>query len=99
LKEKPKFYFTANAQRCKEAKSGNVEIGMDYIIILQTADGDILENINCEIYFSDGTKEGGTTGNDGSIYFADKVPGVALKAEYTSENDEKMYIDLDKIND
>jgi hypothetical protein len=88
LTKKPKYFFTANAQRCKEAKSGNVEIGMDYRILLQTADDDILENTNCEIYFSDGTKENGTIDSDGYILFENKVPGVALRAEYTAENDE-----------
>jgi hypothetical protein len=29
LKEKTKYFFTVNGQRCKEVKSGNVEMGMD----------------------------------------------------------------------
>jgi hypothetical protein len=51
LKEKPKFFFTANSPRCKEVKRGNAEIGMDYQIYVES-EGEAAANTQCEAVFS-----------------------------------------------
>lgn len=42
LREKPKFYFTAEGQRCRQAKSGETEIGAKIEILLHN-------EIECEV--------------------------------------------------
>jgi phage baseplate assembly protein gpV/uncharacterized Zn-binding protein involved in type VI secretion len=87
LKEKPKFYFTAAAKRCKEAKSGNAEIGMDYAILVQGEES-IISDTNCDFYFSDGSTENGKTNEEGVAEFKSKVPGIAQWVEYTGSDGE-----------
>ena len=48
LKEKPKYYFEVTANRCKNVKSGEVEIGQRLIITLPKMQN--IENIKAELY-------------------------------------------------
>jgi hypothetical protein len=99
LKEKPKYFFTVNSRRCKEADSGDVEIRMDYYVHLRTSDGEVLVDKDCTTEFSDGTTEDGRTDVDGDMEFKDKVPGITLWADYKTEDDETVRIDLYKSGD
>jgi hypothetical protein len=82
LKEKPKFFFTVNAQRCKEAKSGNVEIGMNYRIQVKEERKEIA-NTSCEVSLSDGSTENAATDGNGFFELKEKVPGIVLGIKYT----------------
>jgi hypothetical protein len=88
LKEKPKYFFTANGNRCKEAKSGNVEIGMNYKILLQSENGEILKNTHFKAQLSDKTSEEGTSTDEGWIELKEKVPGILLTAEFENKDGE-----------
>ena len=48
LKEKPKYYFEVTANRCKNVKSEEVEIGQRLIIKLPKMQN--IENIKAELY-------------------------------------------------
>jgi phage baseplate assembly protein gpV len=84
LKEKPKYFFTVNSPRCKEAKSGSVEIGMDYYIHVKEA-GRVVANTPCTVGLSDGSTEKANTDGDGIIKLKAKVPGFALWVEYQNQ--------------
>jgi hypothetical protein len=45
LKEKPKYFFTATGQRCKEAKSGNVEMSQDINVEIVDEYGNAIDQL------------------------------------------------------
>jgi hypothetical protein len=75
LKEKPKYFFTANGQRCKEVKSGNVEIGQKINIKVRNSSGERQNDIHYEIYGSDGSCIAGVTDEEGRILKEGLIPG------------------------
>jgi hypothetical protein len=58
-----------------------VEISQDYQINVRE-NGKDMENIQCTVMLSDGSKEEVKTGENGQIELEMKVPGVALWIEY-----------------
>jgi hypothetical protein len=74
LTEKPKYYFIATSQRCKEAKSGNMEIGMQIDIPVCYENGECLNELDYKLTGVDGSEETGTTGQDGRIQSRNLLP-------------------------
>jgi uncharacterized Zn-binding protein involved in type VI secretion len=74
LKEKPKFFFTVNAQRCREAKSGNVEISAKIDIIILDGAGKTFGDRSFKLTMVDKTQNLQTK-KDGSYQQNDCVPG------------------------
>lgn len=73
LKEKPKFYFTADAPRAKQKKSGDAEISGKYTLHIKTETGNGLKNIKYKLVCGDQTIEGKSS--DGEIEEKDMIPG------------------------
>jgi hypothetical protein len=73
LKEKPKFYFTATAKRCKEAKSGNVEIGQYIYIQMLTPNSIIVNRAKGTLVTGSTPQE--ITISDGYYEKQDQIPG------------------------
>jgi hypothetical protein len=76
LKEKPKFYFTANAQRCKEAKSGNVEISALLRVYCLTKLNKPLKNVKGTINGTGDNQEEVEMDNEGYIERKDCIPDI-----------------------
>jgi hypothetical protein len=76
LTEKPKFFFTAVSRRCKEAKSGNVEIGMEINITASNQFRELLEEVKYTLYRNGESQTDGQTGSDGLIAEKDQTPGL-----------------------
>jgi hypothetical protein len=89
LTEKPKYYFTANGQRCKEVRSGNVEMGMDYFLLIKI-ENEIIIDKDCEVKLSDGTTEYAKTDKNGILELKGRVPGTILLVEIKGFNGEKQ---------
>jgi hypothetical protein len=98
LTEKPKFYFVATGRRCREAKSGNVEISKNYRILLEV-DENVLANTKCKILLSDNTMENGITDENGVIKLDAKTPGIVQWVEYTGAGGETKRIDAASQNE
>jgi hypothetical protein len=75
LKEKPKFFFTVNSFRCKEERSGIIEVGMEVDIRVCDSGGQCISELEYTINGADGAEEKGTTGKDGRIYNENLLPG------------------------
>jgi len=74
FKEKPKFYFTAEAFKCEKVKSGTVEMSMD--IKMQLLENDeALKNTKYTLHLPDGSTKDGTTDADGNANETDLIPG------------------------
>jgi hypothetical protein len=86
LTEKPKFFFIAVSKRCKEVKSGNVKMGMNYRIGIRDEKDNLIINRDCTIALSDGSKENVKSSTEGYVELAGKVPGYVLWLEYAREN-------------
>jgi hypothetical protein len=75
LKEKPKYFFTATGRRCKEAKSGNVEMSQNlYIEILNRYKKPLTETIDYELKHPSGETMSDST-SEGVIDKQDLIPG------------------------
>ena len=74
LKEKPKFFFTANALRCKEAESGNVEIGMKISNRVCYDDRECIGELDYTLIGIDGAEKEGTTDKNGMIESDELLP-------------------------
>jgi hypothetical protein len=79
LKEKPKFYFTADAPRAKQKKSSDVEISQNHEITVEKGDGGAAKNTKCTVSYSDGSDKQYTSDGEGKIQLKDMVPGKVLK--------------------
>ncbi len=75
LTEKPKFFFTATAVKAKEQKSGDVEVGANYEIIVRDGEGVILTDIECKVVTADNAEKKITTDSQGLLSIEDVVPG------------------------
>jgi hypothetical protein len=96
LTEKPKYFFTVNAQRCKEAKSGNVEISRNYVIYVRN-EGGAVKNTTCTVALSDGSMEEISTDDEGKISLDERVPGVSLWIKYTDEDGNERQISTPEL--
>jgi hypothetical protein len=74
LKEKPKYFFTANGVRCKEVKSGNVEIFIQIYIQMMSADGMVIPEAEGVLIQGDTEKEISIT--DGYYEEKEQIPGL-----------------------
>ncbi|MDR0320569.1 MAG: phage baseplate assembly protein V [Treponema sp.] len=76
LKEKPKYFFTVNSPRCKEVKSGTVEISaMIDVVVQDEITQEIIKDAPCELFRDGETFQEVTTDDDGKITLEDLVPG------------------------
>jgi len=96
LKEKPKYFFTANNPRCKEANSGNVEISANVDITIIDAEGKILGGRRFKLTMSGKTRDLQTK-KDGSYQHNDVAPGYMTIEGITigdneDENEVKEYV-------
>jgi uncharacterized Zn-binding protein involved in type VI secretion len=76
LTEKPKFFFVAEGRRCKEAKSGNAEIGQTVTIEILTEEKEPAGKVLYKLYFPDDSCEEQETAEDGIINKEDLIPGI-----------------------
>jgi hypothetical protein len=81
LKEKPKYFFTVNSPRCKEAESGDVEIGMNFRVYVKEG-GEPVVNTPCKVEYSNGNTEDTSTDGDGTVKLEKRVPGEILWVGY-----------------
>jgi hypothetical protein len=74
LTEKPKYFFTANGQRCKEVRSGNVEMGQGLSVEFLDDTGQPLDNkFEYELKHHSGESIKGNTSE--KIEKTDLIPG------------------------
>jgi hypothetical protein len=104
LTEKPKYFFTVNGQRCKEVKSGNVEIGMEIDIPVCFDDGECIEGLEYTLVGQDGTEISEKTGDDGRIKNNSIIPAaykINIKWDSYAPPDDTgpKFFDLDGTSD
>ena len=93
FKEKPKFYFTAEAFKCEKVKSGTVEMSQTYEIIVYHPDGSIAKDTKYKATVPGGQVKEGTTDAHGKMSIPDIPPG---NVDYTLEGDTDYSIISDK---
>jgi hypothetical protein len=103
LTEKPRFFFTTSSPRCKEEKSGEIEVGMKIDILVCNLSGKCLAELDYVIKGADGTEIKGKTTDSGNIYTTDILPGAYevtfdLKS-YKMPDSEPEVIDLDNFDE
>lgn len=74
LDAKPRFVFEVTGNRCKKAKSGECEIGMEIHKVMCYEDGEPMEKMQYTIRLSNGDEIAGTTDKDGWIDKEDLIP-------------------------
>ncbi|MGN1362608.1 MAG: hypothetical protein ACI4VU_02650, partial [Methanobrevibacter sp.] len=79
LKEKPKFTFNVQGQRCKKKESSSVEIGMNIKILAQDENGELAKNKKFYVSYSDGSNKSYSSNGQGEIELKDMVPGIILE--------------------
>jgi uncharacterized Zn-binding protein involved in type VI secretion len=75
LKRKPKFFFVAGAQRCRDRESGTVEFSQNLEALVIDAKENPVQAMPYTIFLPGGTIEG-ETGGDGMIRQEGLIPGV-----------------------
>ena len=76
LKEKPKFYFTADAPRTKQKKSSDVEIGQNINIkLMDTFNAAVTKGWKCTLNNPDGSTSDEKPDSDGCIKKDSVIPG------------------------
>jgi hypothetical protein len=103
LTEKPKYFFTVNGLRCKEVKSGNVEIGMDIDIPAYFNDGELVEGLSYTLIGVDESEEKGITEKSGRIEHAALIPGdytlIIDGEQYTPPQEKNRVIELETLSE
>jgi type VI secretion system secreted protein VgrG len=104
LKEKPKYFFTVNSPRCKEAKSGNAEIGMEVDIPVCNWNGECYAELEYTLTGVDGTEEKKKTDKEGRIKSDTLLPGdyeinLDMENYQNQEDDEPEKIALQYIQE
>ena len=87
LKEKPKFTFNVQGQRCKKNESSTIEIGMNIKILAQDENGDLAKNKNFYISYSDGSNKSYSSNDKGEIELKDMIPGIILNISEDQNNE------------
>ena len=87
LKEKPKFTFNVQGQRCKKNESSTIEIGMNIKILAQDENGELAKNKKFYVYYSDGSNKSYSSNEQGEIELKDIVPGIILNITEDKNND------------
>ena len=87
LKEKPKFTFDVQGQRCKKKDSSSVEIGMNIKILAQDENGELAKNKKFYVSYSDGSNKSYSSNGQGEIELKDMVPGIILNITEDKNNE------------
>ena len=87
LKEKPKFTFDVQGQRCKKKESSSVEIGMNIKILAQDENGELAKNKKFYVSYSDGSNKSYSSNEQGEIELKDIVPGIILNITEDKNNE------------
>jgi len=74
-KEKPKFFFIAKAQKCKDYSSGDVELSKDITVTALDASGNGEKDAKVFLKEPNGKEHKVTCGEDGIATFEDLIPG------------------------
>ncbi|MDR2923529.1 MAG: carboxypeptidase-like regulatory domain-containing protein, partial [Treponema sp.] len=74
IKEKPKYFFTASADRCKSEQGGTIEVVKKVRVTVLDAFGKPVKGLEIKVKESDGTEHRKTTGEDGLIELEDMIP-------------------------
>lgn len=74
-KEKPKFFFIAKAQKCRDCSSEDVELSKDITVSVLDAAGNGEKDAEVSLKEPDGTEHKVTCGEDGIATFEDLIPG------------------------
>jgi hypothetical protein len=87
LTEKPKFFFTVNAHRCKEAKSGNVEISAKVDFVIVDEECKTVGNLPFKLTVADETNNAQTEKNgsykqDGCIPGNMTIDGIVIDKDF-----------------
>ena len=75
-KEKPKFFFIAKAQKCRDCSSEDVELSKDITVTVLDASGNGEKDSKVYLKEPDGTEHKVTCGEDGIAAFEDLIPGI-----------------------
>ncbi|MDR1625630.1 MAG: phage baseplate assembly protein V [Spirochaetia bacterium] len=76
LREKPRFFFVAAAARCREARSGAVEISQNLEIAIVGAKEYPAAGTGYRVFLPDGSVLEGKTGENGIVRAEGLVPGI-----------------------
>ena len=87
LKEKTKFTFDVQGQRCKKKESSSVEIGMNIKILAQDENGELAKNKKFYVSYSDGSNKSYSSNEQGEIELKDIVPGIILNITEDKNNE------------
>ena len=74
LKEKPKYYFEVTANRCKNVKSGEVEISGKLSVMVRKINNDVIPKQKYTLYRNNEVFKSGETTDDGEILEEDLIP-------------------------
>ena len=74
LKEKPRYYFEVTANRCKNAKSGEVEISGKLSVMVRKINNDVIPKQKYTLYRNNEVFKSGETTDDGEILEEDLIP-------------------------
>lgn len=75
-----------SAARCRKAKSGECEIGQNYLIVAYDENNKLLPNANFVIEYSDGSKVKAVSDSNGKIELKDCIPGSVINLTEKNEN-------------
>jgi hypothetical protein len=89
IKKKPKYFYTARAERCADAESGLIEVSKTFKIKYRDAFGDPVKDVKIKVKESDGTEHTGTTDEEGIAEFTDLIPtNNYFYYEHVEQNEE-----------
>jgi hypothetical protein len=74
ITEKPKYFYTAEAWKCKEAKSETIEVSKTLRITVLDAVGNPVKDVDIKLKEVDGTEHNETTNEEGYIELSGMVP-------------------------
>jgi hypothetical protein len=86
VKEKPKYIYTANAEKCEQTASGSLEVSKTLAVLLLDAFKSPRTGIKVSVKEVDGTEHNGYTDDSGVAVFENLIPG---KNHIKIEDEEK----------
>ena len=75
LDAKPRYIFEVTGNRCKKAKSGEVEISAKIKVTIKNKEDEVVSEQPCSLYLNGEVYESGETDSEGLIEYENLVPG------------------------
>lgn len=82
LKAKPKYTFGVTGNRCRKVESGEVEIGMEYLIPTFDENGEPLKNSKFTVRFLNGNSIAAQSDDKGIIQIENETPSEVSSVEH-----------------